>query len=153
MRAPRNAVAIGVLIGGCISIETGGTPMLKIRSSFEMKRAGISRVKGLRGHLIAGVTTLSVVLFTPSTLLAQATPDQRLTDAYRLEREGKAAPAIAELKSLLDSKSLDPAGVGKAWNVLGLALEDQGDFDASRHAFEQSIQGYESAPGDTRDYA
>jgi tetratricopeptide (TPR) repeat protein len=70
-----------------------------------------------------------------------------------LEREGKAAPAIMQLKSLLDSKSLDPAGIGKAWNVLGLAFEDRGDFPASRHAFEQSIQAYEGVPNDPTDYA
>lgn len=127
--------------------------LLKIRSSIGMWRSRKSRVTGLSWSLIAGVATLSVVLFARLPLFAQVTPDQRLTEAYRLEREGKAAPAITGLKSLLDSKSLGPAGIGKAWDVLGLAYEDQGDFTTSRHAFEQSIQAYDGAPNDTRDYA
>ena len=88
-------------------------------------------------HLLLGCGVHGLPLF------GQVTTEQRLTEAYRLEREGKAAPALTELKLLLDSKSLDSAGIGKAWNVLGLAFEDQGDFSASRHAFEQSIQAYE----------
>src|SRR5689334_11237610 len=79
-------------------------------------------------------------------------PEQRLAEAYRLEREGKASLAIAKLTSLLDAKSLDPTGIGKAWDLLGLAFEDQGDFSAARHAFEQSIRAYERLPN-ASDYA
>lgn len=112
-----------------------------------------SQVRRWRRHLIAGVAILSLALFVNSPVFGQVTPEQRLTEAYRLEKEGKAAPAIIQLKSLLDSRSLDPARIGKAWNVLGLAFEDQGDFTASRRAFEQSIEAYEVAPSDPNDYA
>lgn len=78
--------------------------------------------------------------------------EQRLSEAYRLEKAGQAGTAIAELKSLLDSKTLNLAGVGKALDLLGLALEDHGDFPASRRAFEQSIQAYEGVPNDASDY-
>ncbi|HEV2133621.1 MAG TPA: tetratricopeptide repeat protein [Terracidiphilus sp.] len=104
-------------------------------------------------HLLAGVVSLSVVLFAELPLFGQIAPEQKLTEAYRLEREGKAAPAIVQLKLLLDSKTLDGAGVGKAWDVLGLAFEDQGDFSASRHAFEESIEAYHAVPNDTSDEA
>jgi tetratricopeptide (TPR) repeat protein len=102
---------------------------------------------------IAGVAFLSVALSAAFPLFGQITPEQRLTEAYRLEREGKAAPAIIQINSLLDSKSLDPAGIGKAWNVLGLASEDQGDFLASRQAFEQSIQAYDGLPSESAGHA
>lgn len=125
----------------------------KIRLSSGMRRGREVQAAAWRWRLIAGVLSLSVVLVADFPLCAQTSPRQRLTEAYRLEREGKAAPAITQLKSLLDSKSLDPAGVGKAWNVLGLALEDQADFSASRRAFEQSIQAYQGVPNDTTDYA
>lgn len=125
----------------------------KIRLSSEMRSCREVQVTGWMRHLIAGVISLSVVLLLEFPLFAQTSPEQRLTEAYRLEREGRAAPAIAQLKSLLDSKSLDPAGIGKAWNVLGLAFEDQGNFSASRRAFEQSIRTYEGVPSDTTDYA
>jgi|SRR5581483_1444704 len=125
--------------------------LAKIRSSFGIKRRKESHVTGWRLPLIAGVAFLSICVASP--LFGQTTPQQKLTEAYRLEREGKPGPAITQLESLLDSKSLDPAGIGKAWNVLGLAFEDQGDFSASRHAFEQSVQAYEGVPNDTTDFA
>lgn len=125
----------------------------KIRSSCGMRRCKEFQVTRWKWQLMVGVVSLSVALFVDFQLFGQVTPEQRLTEAYRLEREGKAAPAIIQLKSLLDSKSLDPAGIGKAWNVLGLAFEDQGDFSASRRAFEQSIQAYEGVPNDASDYA
>jgi hypothetical protein len=75
--------------------------------------------------LIAAVVTVSAVLLADNPMFAQITPEQRLSDAYTLEREGKAATAIPYLKSLLDSKSLDSSGVAKTWDVLGLSYEDQ----------------------------
>ena len=92
-------------------------------------------------------------LFAVWPLHAQTTPEQRLLHADLLEREVKPAQAISELKTLIDSKSLDAAGVGKAWNILGLALEDQGDFVASEHAYEQSVHAFESMPNNIKDYA
>lgn len=125
----------------------------KIRLGSGVRRCKETHVTGWRRHLIGGVAAVSVVLFPGLPLLGQATPGQKLTEAYRLEREGKAAPAIVQLESLLDSKSLDPADTGRAWDVLGLAFEDRGDFSASRRAFEQSLQVYEGLPNDTTDYA
>ena len=114
------------------------------------------------------VSILPIVLAVSSTAAAAQRPqsgnsfavaslqpeaaEQRLAEAFRLEREGKASLAIAQLTSLLDSKSLGLAGIGKAWDLLGLAFEDQGAFSASRHAFEQSIQAYQGLPN-TSDYA
>lgn len=136
--------------------EAGGKPMnlfLKIRSSSPMRRCKESRVSRWKWRLITGIASFSVSFFVALPLFGQASPEQRLTAAYRLEREGKAAPAIIQLRAILDSRSLDPAGTGKAWDVLGLAYEDQGNFSASRRAFEQSIQAYEGVPNDTGDYA
>lgn len=123
----------------------------KIRLSSGMRGCKESPATGWKLHLVAGIA-LSFAFFVDVPLFSQ-TPEQRLTEAYRLEREGEPSSAIVQLRSLLDSKSLDPAGIGKAWNVLGLAFEDQGDFSASRHAFEQSIQAYEGVPDDASDYA
>lgn len=104
-------------------------------------------------HPNAGTAFFSVVLFASFPLFGQTASEQRLTEAFRLEREGKAAQATIRLTSLLDSKSLDPAGIGKAWNVLGLAYEDQGDFFASRRAFEQSIQAYDGLANEITGHA
>jgi tetratricopeptide (TPR) repeat protein len=93
-----------------------------------------------------------LLLFTACPLLAQMTPAQRLTQAFVLEKEGKPVPAIAELQALLDSQALDTLSTGKAWNILGLAYEDQGEFPLSRHAYEESLRILESSP-DIRNYA
>jgi len=109
-----------------------------------MKRIALWTVVGL---------AIAVVVAATCPLLAQATPEQRLAQAYTFEREAKPTQAIAELQALLDSKSLDAPGVGKAWNILGLAFEDQGNFADSQHAYEQSIRTLEGLPNNIRDYA
>lgn len=94
-----------------------------------------------------------LVLLITCPLLAQTTLQQRLVHAYALEREGKPAEAIVELKALLNEKSFDVATIGKTWNVLGLAYEDQGNYVDSQHAYERSIRTFESLPNNDRDYA
>jgi tetratricopeptide (TPR) repeat protein len=94
-----------------------------------------------------------LLLFTACPLLAQITPAQRLTGAYALEREGKLAPAIVELRALLDSNSLDAVGSGKAWNIMGLAYQDLGDYAPSQHAYEESLRIFEGLPKNLQDYA
>jgi tetratricopeptide (TPR) repeat protein len=104
-------------------------------------------------NLLPGVLPTILLLSTVSPLLAQMTPAQRLTQAFVLEKEGKPASAVAELQSLMDSQVLDAPGTGKAWNILALAYEDQGEFPQSQHAFEESLRILESLPDSIRDYA
>jgi tetratricopeptide (TPR) repeat protein len=92
-------------------------------------------------------------LFIACPLLTQVTPDQRLAHAYALEREGEPAQAIVELQTLLDEKLLEAPAVGRAWNVLGLAFEDQGNYASSQHAYERSIRTLEGLPNNIGDYA
>jgi tetratricopeptide (TPR) repeat protein len=98
------------------------------------------------------VTTL-LSLFIACPLLAHAALEQKLAHAYALEREGKPAQAIVELQALLDTKSLDAPGSGKAWNILGLAYQDQGNYVDSQHAYERSIRIFEDLPNNVTDYA
>lgn len=127
--------------------------LLKIRSSCGMRYRRESEATEWRCHRIAVVASLPALLLIGSPLMGQIATEQRLTEAFRLEKEGKPAAAITELQSLLDSKSLDAAGIGKAWDILGLAFEDQGNFSASRHAYEQSIHAYEGLPDKPIHYA
>lgn len=99
----------------------------------------------------AATILLSLLIACPQ--LAHAAPEQKLAHAYALEREGKPAQAIVELQALLDAKSLDTPGNGKAWNILGLAYEDQGNYVNSQHAYERSIRTFESLPNNVKDYA
>jgi tetratricopeptide (TPR) repeat protein len=85
--------------------------------------------------------------------LAQITPAKRLTESFALVKEGKPALAVAELRALLDSNSLDALGSGKAWNVLGLAYQDLGDFALSQRAYEESLRILEGMSDNIQDYA
>jgi tetratricopeptide (TPR) repeat protein len=100
-----------------------------------------------------GTLSTILLLFAACPLSAQITPAQRLTDAFALEMEGKAAQATVELQGLLNSGSLDALGSGKAWNILGLAYEDMGEFALSQRAFEESLRVLKDLPDNPRDYA
>jgi tetratricopeptide (TPR) repeat protein len=93
------------------------------------------------------------ILVPGSLLSAQTNPEKQLVRAFTVEREGKAAQAIATVQTLLDSKSLNAPGTGKAWNILALAYQDQGSFALAQHAYEQSIDLLERLPDNIKDYA
>jgi tetratricopeptide (TPR) repeat protein len=95
----------------------------------------------------------AVFVIAACPLFAQVEPAQRLTDAFALEIQGKPASATVELRELLNSGSLDALGSGKAWNILGLAYEDMGEFDRSQHAYEESLRILKDLPNNLRDYA
>jgi tetratricopeptide (TPR) repeat protein len=95
--------------------------------------------------------SLVMLVSTSFALMAQTT-GQRLKEALDLEKDGKPVLAIAQARALLDSNSLDPYETGKAWNILGLAYEDEGDLRLARHADEESIRILEPLPN-IRDYA
>jgi len=94
-----------------------------------------------------------LLMFTVSPLLAQTTPAERLTQASVLEKESKPAAAIAGIHELLHSRALDASSTGMAWDVLGRAYEDQGEFGQSQHAFEESLRILGGLPDHIREYA
>jgi tetratricopeptide (TPR) repeat protein len=100
-----------------------------------------------------GILSATLLLFTAWPLFAQITPAQRLTDAFALEREGKPALAVVELQALLNSSSLDALDSGKAWNILGLAYQDLGEFAPAQHAYEESLRILKELADNIRDYA
>ena len=99
------------------------------------------------------VLSAILLLFTAYPMLAQITPAPQLTEAFALETQGKPASAIVELQAILNSNSLDALGSGKAWNILGLAYEDMGEFTLSQHAYEESLRILKDLPDNIRDYA
>jgi tetratricopeptide (TPR) repeat protein len=99
--------------------------------------------------IVLGVLSAMLLSITGYPLLAQALPEQQLRQALVLEKKNKPAPAIAVLKTLLDSHTLDVPHTGKAWNILGLAYEDLGKFSLSQHAFEESIRILKRDPNTT----
>jgi tetratricopeptide (TPR) repeat protein len=95
----------------------------------------------------------SFVMLVATSLAGTAqTPQQRLTEAYVLEKGGKPVQAVEKLHALLEARALDAFGTGKAWNILGLAYGDEGELQLARRAYEESIRILEHLPN-TRDYA
>jgi tetratricopeptide (TPR) repeat protein len=103
-------------------------------------------------HTRTGIlSTVFVIAACP--MFAQIEPTQRLANAFALEMGGKPASATVELQELLNSGSLDALGSGKAWNILGLAYQDMGEFARSQHAYEESLRILKDLPDNLRDYA
>ncbi|HKR28392.1 MAG TPA: tetratricopeptide repeat protein, partial [Acidobacteriaceae bacterium] len=100
----------------------------------------------------AAASTFLLLAPVPSPAQTSA-PAERLTQAYTLERNGKPAAAIPELEALLNAKVLDDASTAKAWNILANAYQDQEDFADARHAYEQSLQIYDTLPDKLSDRA
>src|SRR5258708_1116077 len=98
------------------------------------------------------VYPLVLILLVAPLFSAQAGPREQLMQSLAMEREGRAEQAIAALRALLDSKSLDAPETGMAWNILGLNYKDKGNFIYAQHAFEESIRILERSPDHTREY-
>jgi len=98
------------------------------------------------------VAILAVIAGATCGAMRAQTPGQRLQGALALERDGKPGQAVAEAQSLLDAHVLDTFETGKAWNVMGLAYEDEGELQQARRAYEESVRILEPLPN-IRDYA
>lgn len=101
------------------------------------------------------MNVIVLVLLAGAThrLLAQGRTGPKLAEAFALERDGRIGEAIADVRALIESKSLAAPELGKAWNILGLAFEDEGDFAQAEKAYEHSIRIFQRLPNHTSDYA
>jgi tetratricopeptide (TPR) repeat protein len=100
-----------------------------------------------------GKAYLLIVMAAAHVLTAQTNPDPRLAEAFALGRDGRTKQSIAAVQALVDSGSLNPPDTGKAWNILALADEDQGDFADAQRAYERAIHTLEKLPNHLKDYA
>src|SRR5258708_30236763 len=98
------------------------------------------------------VYRLGLILMVAPLFSAQAGPREQLMQALAMERDGRAEQAIAALRALLDSKSLDAPETGLAWNILGLTYKDKENFIYAQHVFEETIRILEPSPDHTRAY-
>ena len=110
-------------------------------------------ITNLQRLWLPAAVAATLLFVNPVTLPAQTTPAERLTRAYALERNGHAGTAIPELQALLNGKLLDDAGTAKAWNILANAYQDEENFADARHAYEQSVQIYDTLPNRLDDRA
>ena len=99
------------------------------------------------------VMVLVLLACAAHRLAAQTNAGPFLDKAFALERDGRIGEAIAGVRALLESRSLAAPDLGKAWNILGLAFGDEGDFLQAEKAYEHSIRVFQRLPNHTSDYA
>lgn len=89
--------------------------------------------------------TLFIILLT--TLLARPAHSQTPTQLEQinlLELSSQFDKAISTVQSLIDSNTLPPADLGRAWLLLGSAYRELGEFTKARRSFEQAAGLFEA---------
>jgi tetratricopeptide (TPR) repeat protein len=79
----------------------------------------------------------------------------QLLQAQKLSNQGELAQAIRVLEPLVHSEpdALDDASRGMAWNLLGSAHEDLGDYEQARRCYEVAIHLLRTLPAAVSTYA
>lgn len=87
-------------------------------------------------------------------ILHAQSPGAQITSAAALNIQGKFRETIALLSPLLESnEKSDDAGIGIAWNVQGVALQNMGYLDRARRSYETSIGILRKRSDQTGEYA
>ncbi|KAA6464926.1 hypothetical protein DYQ86_02935 [Acidobacteria bacterium AB60] len=102
---------------------------------------------------VAGMVVAAMAAVAGTTAAARGqSAEEQLKAAFALERGGKPAQSVAAVQQLLEAHVLSPQQTGKAWNVMGLAYEDEDELQEARRAYEEAIRILETLPNE-RDYA
>lgn len=102
---------------------------------------------------------LSIALAAPVLLTLQAvagTAEQsQLLQAQKFSNQGEIAQVIRILEPLVQSEpdALDDASRGWAWDILGSAHQDLGDYDIARRCYEAAILLLKALPAASSTYA
>jgi tetratricopeptide (TPR) repeat protein len=89
--------------------------------------------------------TLFILLLT--TLLARRAHSQTPTQLQQinlLELSSQFDKTISTVQSLIDSNTLPPADLGRAWLLLGSAYRELGEYTKARQSFEQAARLFEA---------
>ncbi len=90
---------------------------------------------------LRSLLALCLLISFVSEVSAQVALDRRIVQASELNSRGRSDEAINLLRPLLEPQARfsNPADVGTAWNVLALAYQARGDYDAARRGYEKSL--------------
>lgn len=91
--------------------------------------------------MLRSLLALCFLISLVGQVSAQVALDQRIIQASELSSRGRSDAAINLLRPLLEPQASfsNLADVGTAWNVLGLAYQGRGNYDAARRGYEKSL--------------
>lgn len=91
--------------------------------------------------MLRSLLTLCLLISLVGQVSAQVALDRRIIQASELNSRGRSDEAINLLRPLLEPQASfsNPADAGIAWNVLALAYQGRGNYDAARRGYERSL--------------
>jgi tetratricopeptide (TPR) repeat protein len=99
--------------------------------------------------------TLAALAFLTLPAFAETAEQSQLLQAQLLSNQGESAQVVRVLEPLLHREpgALDDASRGMAWNLLGSAYEDSGDYEEARRCYEEAIHLVRTLPSAVSTYA
>jgi tetratricopeptide (TPR) repeat protein len=99
--------------------------------------------------------TLAALAFLSLPAFAGTAEQSQLLQAQLLSNQGEFAQVVRVLEPLVHTEpdALDDAGLGTAWNLLGSAYEDSGDYEKARRCYEAAIHLLRTLPAAVSTYA
>jgi tetratricopeptide (TPR) repeat protein len=127
-------------------------PGYALRQSSELY-APSTLVRAMRSGILS-IALAALVLQTLHAVAGTAEQSQ-LLQAQKLSNQGEIAQVIRILEPLVHSEpgALDDASRGSAWNLLGSAHEDLGEYDIARRCYEAAIHLLKTLPAAGSTYA
>lgn len=89
-------------------------------------------------------TVFIILLATLLARPARSQPPKQLQQVNLLELSSQFDKAISTVQSLIDSNTLAPADLGRAWLLLGSAYRELGEFTKARQSFEEAARLFEA---------
>ena len=88
-----------------------------------------------------------------SLVWGQENPQQKIQDAFQLDKQGQFAQVIEQLKPLTTVASMTTPELGQTWMLLGIAYHQEGRYQEAESAFERSLYFLRNKPEYSEQYA
>ena len=88
-----------------------------------------------------------------SLVWGQENPQQKIQDAFQLDKQGQFAQVIKQLKPLTTVASMTTPELGQTWILLGIAYHQEGRYQEAETAYERSLNILRKNPEYSEQYA
>src|SRR5580692_12903877 len=88
-----------------------------------------------------------------SLVWGRENPQQKIQDAFQLDKQGQFAQVIEQLKPLTTVASMTTPELGQTWILLGIAYHQEGRYQEAESAFERSLYFLRNKPEYSEQYA